>query len=280
MEKISLQFRDRPVQSVQQRGESKFVQLSFEAGKGLVKHRAPLTLTVVVLTGRVLFTVGDQTERIESSEMLTVDAGVEHAIEAVERSTVLLVLTPDATAADKPTLPENQPLEHEGVYQHPELMEQIAPELRSLVADHIEVCKVLESVEHTPDLETIGIALWTVKGELDNHFVAEERVLFPRMAAHVGGLDVGPVARLIEEHAHIRKLHLEAQTLLSSCEQMGDEHLWSLLLNKIAELSRTLMNHLGKEDSHLFPMASRLLTAQEKAAVEKELSEFETSATR
>src|SRR5579875_1589848 len=96
MEKISLQFRDRPVQNVLQRGDSKFVQLSFEPGEGLTKHRVPLALAVIVLTGRVLFTVEEQTEPLDASDMLTVDPGVEHAIEAVERSTVLLVLTPDA----------------------------------------------------------------------------------------------------------------------------------------------------------------------------------------
>lgn len=57
-------------------------------------------------------------------------------------------------------------------------------------------------------------------------------------------------------------------------QELGDEHVQSLLLNQVAELSRSLLNHLGKEDSHLFPMASRLLTAQEKTAIAKELSEF------
>jgi len=71
---------------------------------------------------------------------------------------------------------ESPALEHENAYQHPELLEQIAPELRVLVQDHI---------------------------------------------------------------------------------------------------SKTLLNHLGKEDSHLFPMASRLLTAEEKAAIAAELEQYE-----
>lgn len=99
MEKFSLKFRDRQVQSVLQRGESKFVQLSLEPGKGLAKHSTPLALSVVVLTGRVVFTVGEQTEILEATEMLTVDPAVEHAIEAVELSTVLLILTPDTTTS-------------------------------------------------------------------------------------------------------------------------------------------------------------------------------------
>lgn len=101
METYSLQFRDRPVQSVLQRGESKFVQLSFEPGEGLSKHRAPLALTVIVLTGQIRFTVGDETEVLNASEMLALEPAIEHAVEAVERSTVLLVLTPGGGVTHK-----------------------------------------------------------------------------------------------------------------------------------------------------------------------------------
>jgi quercetin dioxygenase-like cupin family protein len=96
MERYSLQFRERAVESVLQRGQSKFVQLSFEPGKGLTKHCAPLALTVIVLTGRIRFTVGNRTEVLEAMDMLALDPNVEHAVEAIERSTVLLVLTPDS----------------------------------------------------------------------------------------------------------------------------------------------------------------------------------------
>jgi len=276
MEKYSLQFRDRPVQSVLQRGESKFVQLSLEPGEGITKHRAPLALTVVVLTGHVLFTVDDKTEILESSDMLALAPGVEHAVKAVEKSTVLLILTPlNDTVEAKPT--ENQTLEHENAYQRPDLIEQIAPELRPLVEDHIHVCKVLESVEQSSDIDTIRVALWTIERELKSHFIAEEKVLFPRMASHVGGMDVGPVARLVQEHQNIRNLHAEAEKLMPSLEQEGDEHVRLILRNKVAELSKMLLNHLGKEDSHLFPMASRLLTLEEKAAIASELKEYETT---
>jgi quercetin dioxygenase-like cupin family protein len=94
VQKYSLQFRDRPVESILQRGQSKFVQLSLEPGRGLTKHSTPMALTVVVLTGQIRFTVGDTTELLNASDMLAIDPGVEHAVEAIQRSTVLLVLTP------------------------------------------------------------------------------------------------------------------------------------------------------------------------------------------
>lgn len=286
LEKFSLVFGDRPVQSVVQRGESKFVQLSFEPGQGLTKHRAPLALTMVVLTGQVLFTVGEDSELLKASEMLTLEPNIEHAVEAVEKSTVLLVLTPLETsgsaanasgkAAESASAPAAaKAVDHENAFDRPELIEQIAPELRSLVADHVEVCKVLQSVQRTPDVETMRIALWTIERELGSHFTAEEQVLFPRMAKHVGGTDVGPVARLLEEHAQIRRLHAEAEALMRACESHGDDGARSRLANKMIELSRALLNHLGKEDSHLFPMASRLLTDEEKAAVARELRAYQ-----
>lgn len=95
MERYSLQFRDHAVQSIFQRGGSKFIQLSFDPGQGLTKHHAPLVLTVIVLSGEIQFTVGEKTEVLSALDMLTLDPGVEHAVEAIEKSTVLLVLTPD-----------------------------------------------------------------------------------------------------------------------------------------------------------------------------------------
>lgn len=293
MEKMSLQFRDKPVQSLAKRGESKFVQLSFDPGQGLTRHRAPLALTVVVLTGAVRFTVGDDEELLRASEMVMLDPNVEHAIAGVEKSTVLLVLTPpgaetetgsEDTSSHHPgedaasTGSERSGLEHDNAYRNPALLEQIAPEIRPLVEDHIEVCGALEAVAAIPDLPTITSTVRLVGQELSRHFVVEETSLFPRMAAYVGGVDVGPVARLLEEHQHIRHLHQEAQSLLSAFEELGDDHVRTLLNAKVQELSRTLLNHLGKEDSHLFPMASRLLTQEEKSAVAAELAGFDTRA--
>lgn len=275
MQRFSLQFRDQSVQSVFQRGQSKFVQLSFEPGQGLKKHHTPLALAVIVLTGEIQFTVGDRTEVLHASDMLTLDPGVEHAVEANQRSTVLLVLTPDSASTVKPSSGSRQAINHENAFQRPELIEQIAPELRPLVEDHIELCKVLMSVEQSADIETVHDVLQIIEKELKGHFTVEEQFLFPRTAHHVGGMDVGPVARMLYEHKQIRQLHAEAESLMSASHH-GDDNARTLLGDKIAELSHELLNHLGKEDSHLFPMASRLLTQEEKAAVSQGIKEFES----
>jgi quercetin dioxygenase-like cupin family protein len=97
MERYSLQFRDRPVQSLLQKGKSKFIQLSLNPGQGLTKHRVPLALAVIVLDGAVRFIVGQRDEILLTADMLVLDPNVEHAVEALERSIVLLVLVPDTT---------------------------------------------------------------------------------------------------------------------------------------------------------------------------------------
>ncbi|MBX6352416.1 MAG: hemerythrin domain-containing protein [Thermoflavifilum sp.] len=269
MQRFTLEFRHKPVQSLFQRGQSKFVQLSLEPGQGLTRHRVALTLAVVVVSGRIRFTAEGRDEVLGMGDVLVLDPDVEHAVQAVERSVVLLVLVPDQGAEVRPQ--PTMKLDHPNAFQNPELMDQIAPELRPLVEDHLHVCKVLESVNTSMAPPTVKNALSVIGEEIAHHFVAEEQILFPRMAQHVGGMDVGPVARLLEEHHHIRQLHQEAESLLDAWQSGGDEHTWTLLTNKLTELAPALLNHLGKEDSHLFPMASRLLTPQEKSVIAEEL---------
>jgi quercetin dioxygenase-like cupin family protein len=78
-----------------QRGQCKFVQLSLDPGQGLTNHHTPLALAVIVLTGTIRFTTGEQDEVLHTADMLVLDPRVEHAVEALERSIVLLVLVPD-----------------------------------------------------------------------------------------------------------------------------------------------------------------------------------------
>ncbi|WP_026962664.1 hemerythrin domain-containing protein [Alicyclobacillus herbarius] len=271
MQRVSLAFQDKMVQSLLQHGEARFVQLSLNPGQGLTRHKTPLALTVVVVSGKIVFTVDDEQVLLEGPSLLPVGAGVEHAVEAVEKSVVLLVLAPSEGAEDGPSPRGSRQIQHQNAYEHPELVKGITPELRPLVEDHVQLCKVLLNLGEHPDLDAIRHALQVVSAELCHHFTAEEDIVFPRMAVHVGGADVGPVARLIEEHAHIRRLHGEAEDLFNAFTEKQDEHLRALLWDKVEDLTVALLNHLGKEDSHLFPMASRLMSEDEKAAIAEEL---------
>lgn len=157
---------------------------------------------------------------------------------------------------------------------NPKLIEKVAPQLRPFVEDHINVCKVLDSAKGTLKKETVQAVLQVVGEELDHHFVAEEELLFPHMGKHVGGIDVGPVARLIEEHHKIRELYGELQEMFDVFVKQDSERTRTSLDEKLKELSRALLNHLGKEDSHLFPMASRILSEDEKNAIAEGLLQY------
>lgn len=276
MKRNSLSFKEKLVSPVTKVEDCNFVQLSMQPGQGLTKHRTPHHLNLLVLSGRILFTLGDEEIELNASEMITVEPNLEHAVEAIEKSVALLMLVPVPKAQAAETTKSTEfALEHENAFMHPELMEMVAPELRPLVEDHIEVCQVLESVKGDVDSEKVLEVLRVIGKELNHHFVAEEELLFPVMAKHVGGIDVGPVARLIEEHQKIRRLHGEAQELLDIYTKQENDHMEALLGEKMKELSRSLLNHLGKEDSHLFPMASRLLTDEEKKAIAEGLPKYE-----
>jgi quercetin dioxygenase-like cupin family protein/hemerythrin-like domain-containing protein len=274
MERYSLAFKEKLVSPVATVEDCKFVQLSMEEGQGLTKHRTPHNLNFLVLSGRVRFTVGDEELSLESGDMVTVEPNHEHAVYALEKSVALLMLVPEKKIVES-AKPAEPALDHENAFMNPELIEKVAPELRPFVEDHIEVCRVIESVKGDVDAEKVQVALNVIGKELKHHFVAEEELLFPLMAKHVGGMDVGPVARLIEEHKKIRKLHGEAGELLDIYMKQESDHMEALLGEKVKELSHSLLNHLGKEDSHLFPMASRLLTDEEKQSVAEGLPKYE-----
>lgn len=275
MEKFSLDFSPKMVQTVFQEGESRFVLLSLLPGQGLTRHRTKQRLVLTVLTGEIEFTANDSTTVVLPTEMLTVDPLTEHAVSAKQNSTVLLTLIPQVGSNTGTGGAKTRTLTHENAYMHREIITQIAPELRPLVDDHVRLCALLDAPalsDEEAEMNRIEVILSTVRQELNEHFVLEEKYVFPLMARHVGGEDVGPVARLFEEHAHIRQLHKEAEQLFHLARAKWDPHAFALVGQKAEELAVSLLNHLGKEDSHLFPMASRLLTDEEKAQINEHLS--------
>lgn len=274
MERISLSFKEKLVSGVATVEGCKFVQLSMEKGQGLTKHKAPHVLNFIVLSGRVRFALGDDDNILETSDMITVEPGLEHEVEALEKSVALLILVPKAPVFQATTQNAEPALDHENAFMNPKLIENVAPELRPLVEDHIEVCRILDEAKGKVVKDKVQAAIEIVGEELDHHFVAEEELLFPRMAKHVGGMDVGPVARLIEEHRKIRRLHGEAKEIFDQYLKDESGHVESLLGEKMKDLTHALLNHLGKEDSHLFPMASRLMTDEEKKAIAEGLLQY------
>lgn len=92
-----LTFEDTFVQPLIDNGVSKVVKFSFPRGKILKKHKAPSALLLFVAQGKIRFTAGKEAE-ISTAQMVSLDAEVEHALEALEDSVVVLILTPSPNA--------------------------------------------------------------------------------------------------------------------------------------------------------------------------------------
>jgi iron-sulfur cluster repair protein YtfE (RIC family) len=107
-----------------------------------------------------------------------------------------------------------------------------------------------------------------IQGEVMGHFREEEQALFPVLGRH---LDVaeGPIAMLMEEHAHFRELELEFEAGLAALES-GAAGEWVERLAAAVEAMCGLMpGHIEKEDAVLFPIAESVLSDVEWAEAER-----------
>jgi quercetin dioxygenase-like cupin family protein len=65
---------------------------AFDSGQGLSEHTAPFDALVHVLDGEAEITVGGQSRRVTASELMIMPAHVPHALEAVQRFKMMLVM--------------------------------------------------------------------------------------------------------------------------------------------------------------------------------------------
>ncbi len=65
---------------------------AFEQGQGLSEHTAPLDALVHVLDGIAEITIGGEPHRLQAGDLIVMPAGVPHALSAVERFKMLLVM--------------------------------------------------------------------------------------------------------------------------------------------------------------------------------------------
>jgi quercetin dioxygenase-like cupin family protein len=65
---------------------------AFDAGEGLSEHTAPFDALVVGVDGRAEITVGGDAVELGAAQTLTLPAHVPHAVRAIERFKMLLVM--------------------------------------------------------------------------------------------------------------------------------------------------------------------------------------------
>ena len=75
------------------------VLIALSVGGTLAEHHAPGAISVLVLDGRIAFSANGQRLEAGAHDLLTLEAGVPHAVEALEPSAILVTIAaPTKTA--------------------------------------------------------------------------------------------------------------------------------------------------------------------------------------
>ncbi|RAP76548.1 hypothetical protein [Paenibacillus montanisoli] len=88
-----LQFTESFIEPVMDNGVSKVVKFSFPKDKELQKHKTTSDILVFVLDGHIRFVAGEEFY-LKAGDMINVEKEIEHSITALEKSIVLVVMTP------------------------------------------------------------------------------------------------------------------------------------------------------------------------------------------
>lgn len=75
---------------VNENGQGVQILLALAKGMKLDDHSAPADLTVLVVEGEIVFTVGGKAHRLRSGDVLTVEPGKVHNVVAEQDSKILL----------------------------------------------------------------------------------------------------------------------------------------------------------------------------------------------
>ncbi|MFH1976192.1 MAG: cupin domain-containing protein [Pseudomonadota bacterium] len=65
---------------------------SFDKGQGLTEHTSPYDAVVYILDGKAEIVIGGKPKEVEAGEMMIMPAGIPHALNAVERFKMLLIM--------------------------------------------------------------------------------------------------------------------------------------------------------------------------------------------
>ena len=77
------------------KGTSNVTLFAFEKGQGLTEHTSPFDALVFVLEGSMTLTIGGKPVRAGAGTATRMPAGVPHALDATERTRMLLVMLRD-----------------------------------------------------------------------------------------------------------------------------------------------------------------------------------------
>lgn len=115
-------------------------------------------------------------------------------------------------------------------------------------------------------------AIAFIKGFADGcHHGKEEKRLFPAMEAKGMPRDGGPIGVMLHEHV-VGRTHVQGMALHREKASAGDGAALSAFASHAHGYANLLRQHIQKEDRILFPMAERLMSDDDRAAL---LGEFD-----
>jgi hemerythrin-like domain-containing protein len=107
------------------------------------------------------------------------------------------------------------------------------------------------------------------------HHAKEEKQLFVRMEERGMPTKGGPIAVMLMEHDEGRR-KVKAVTEAIPKAKQGDKFAIDLVRRNLADYVQLLKAHIDKEDNILYPMADRLLTAQDQEWLTRAFEDVET----
>ncbi len=89
-----VQYQERSVVSKQilDKKAGTLTLFAFDKGESLSEHTAPYDASILILDGKAEITIGGNPHHVQSGELIIMPANVPHAVKAVERFKMLLIM--------------------------------------------------------------------------------------------------------------------------------------------------------------------------------------------
>jgi len=84
--------QDRNAMTLHKGPGLRIMLIAMHAGTSIASHVAAYPISLLMIEGSLIFTAGKQSSRVQRGQMLTLHAGIPHALEAPEEAAFLLTL--------------------------------------------------------------------------------------------------------------------------------------------------------------------------------------------